>query len=103
MIKPFSEVGKYGGTQRGPAYGPKIGQLDTDALRRQPLLCWETDLKTISPNILKDYKASDDYKTWTVTLRKGMKYSDGSPFTTDDFMFWYEDILQNKELTPSHP
>ncbi len=103
VFKPFSEVGKYGGTQRGPAYGPQIGQLDTHALRRQPLLGWETDLKTITPNILKDYKASDDYTTWTLTLRKGMKYSDGSPFTADDFVFWYEDILLNKELTPTVP
>ena len=103
VIKPFSEVGKYGGTQRGPAYGPKIGQLDTHALRRQPLVGWETDLKTLTPNLLKEYKASDDYKTWTLTLRKGLKYSDGSPLTTEDFVFWYEDILLNKELTPAVP
>ena len=103
VVKPLKEVGKYGGTQRGPAYGPKIGQLDTHALRRQALLCWETDLKTISPNLLKDYKASEDYKTWTLTLRKGTKYSDGTPLTADDFMFWYEDILQNKDLTPTLP
>ena len=103
VLKPISEVGKYGGTQRGPAYGPKIGQLDTHGLRRQPLLNWEMDLKTLSPNILKDYKASEDYKTWTMILRKGMKYSDGSPFLADDFVFWYEDILLNKELTPTVP
>jgi peptide/nickel transport system substrate-binding protein len=103
VLKPFGEVGKYGGTQRGPAYGPKIGQLDTHALRRQPLVAWETDLKTLTPNILKDYKASEDYKTWTLTLRKGMKYNDGTPFTADDFVFWYEDVLLNKELTPTVP
>ena len=103
VVTPISEVGQYGGTQRGPAYGPKIGQLDTEALRRQPLVNWELDLKTISPNILKDYQASPDYKTWTLTLRKGLKYSDGVPLTADDFLFWYEDILQNKDLTPSMP
>ncbi len=32
-----------------------------------------------------------------------MKYSDGSPFTADDFVFWYEDVLLNKELTPAVP
>ncbi len=103
VVKPLNEVGKYGGTQRGPAYGPKIGQLDTSALRRQSLLHWERDLKTISPNLLKEYKVSDDYKTWTLTLRKGTKYSDGAPLTVDDFVFWYEDILQNKDLTPALP
>ncbi len=53
VIKPLKEVGKYGGTQRGPAYGPKGGQLDTAALRRQPLVHWEPDLKTLTPNIFK--------------------------------------------------
>lgn len=101
VVTPLNEIGKYGGVQRGPAYGPKIGQLDVQALRRQPLVHWERDLKTLSPNILKAYEASDDFRTWTLTLRKGMKYSDGHPFTTDDFMFWYEDILQNTDLTPS--
>ena len=30
-----------------------------------------------------------------------MKWSDGHPFTADDFMFWYEDIYQNDELLPT--
>ena len=29
-----------------------------------------------------------------------MKWSDGQPFTADDFMFWYEDMYQNKDLNP---
>ncbi len=29
-----------------------------------------------------------------------MKWSDGQPFTADDFMFWYEDLLQNTDLNP---
>lgn len=103
VVTPLNEVGKYGGTQRGPAYGPKIGQLDTFALRRQPLVGWERDFQTLSPNLLKDFKASEDYKTWTLSLRKGLKYSDGTPLTADDFMFWYEDILQNTDLTPTIP
>ena len=30
-----------------------------------------------------------------------MKWSDGAPFTADDFMFWYEDMYQNKDLIKS--
>ena len=78
MVKPVSEIGKYGGEQHGAAFGPKTGQLDTEALRMQSLLFIEPDLQTLSPNIFKAYQASDDFKTWTLTLRKGMKWSDGA-------------------------
>ena len=29
-----------------------------------------------------------------------MKWSDGQPFTADDFVFWYQDMYQNKDLVP---
>ena len=29
-----------------------------------------------------------------------LKWSDGQPFTTNDIMFWFEDIYQNKDLVP---
>ena len=30
-----------------------------------------------------------------------MKWSDGASFTADDFVFWYTEMYQNKELVPS--
>jgi len=27
---------------------------------------------------------------------------DGEPFTADDIMFWYEDVLLNTDLTPAY-
>ncbi len=30
-----------------------------------------------------------------------MKWSDGQPFTADDFVFWYEDIYLNKDIQPT--
>ena len=35
----------------------------------------------------------------TLTFRKGLKWSDGEPWTVDDVIFWWEDIENNKELT----
>jgi peptide/nickel transport system substrate-binding protein len=32
-----------------------------------------------------------------------VKWSDGAPFSADDILFWYEDVLMNKELTPGVP
>ena len=54
----------------------------------------------IVPNVAKGWEISDDGKRTTLFLRKGMKWSDGAPFTADDFVFWFEDMYQNKELDP---
>ncbi len=53
--------------------------------------------------MVKDYVVSDDLTEFTFTLRKGHKWSDGKPFTSDDVVFWWEDIILNKELTKEVP
>lgn len=94
-------IGTYGGTYVGAAFGPSTGQVDTEGLRFQSLLSIEEDLKTFTPNIIESYEISDDKKTYTIHLRKGMKWSNGDDFTTDDWMFWYNDILMNTDINPS--
>ena len=42
------------------------------------------DGKGINPGLATDYKVGDDGMTFTVPLRKGIKFSDGSPITVDD-------------------
>ena len=34
---------------------------------------------------------------------RGLKWSDGQPFTADDIVFWYEDIILNDDLMPVKP
>src|SRR5262249_43805517 len=43
----------------------------------------------------------DGGRVLLLQLRRGMKWSDGEPFTADDFAFWYEDIYLNKDLVPT--
>jgi peptide/nickel transport system substrate-binding protein len=38
-----------------------------------------------------------DGKTAIFKLRKGIKWSDGKPFTVDDILFWYEDFTLDEE------
>lgn len=99
-VVTVDEIGKYGGNYQGAAFGPSSGQLDTEGLRFQSLLTIEEDLKTFKPNILKDYKISEDATEYSLYLREGMKWSNGDPLNADDFMFWYEDVLLNKDITP---
>lgn len=65
------------------------------------LICYDRNYKLV-PDILESYEDKDD-KVFTFHLRKGMKWSDGKPFTSDDFRYWWEDVANNKELSPSGP
>ena len=42
----------------------------------------------------------DDGRTFTLRLRKGHRWSDGHPFTSEDFRYYWEDIANNPELSP---
>jgi peptide/nickel transport system substrate-binding protein len=56
----------------------------------------------LHPDILESYDVKDG-REFTLKLRTGHKWSDGQPFTTEDFRFFWEDIANNKELSPSGP
>ena len=54
---------------------------------------------TLQPDILESFSAVND-TVFTFKLRDGHKWSDGHPFTANDFRYWWEDVILNKELTP---
>ncbi|MBR1425106.1 ABC transporter substrate-binding protein [bacterium] len=45
------------------------------------------------PKLAKSFSISPDEKTYTVILRKGIKWSDGKPITADDVVFTWKDII----------
>jgi peptide/nickel transport system substrate-binding protein len=47
------------------------------------------------PWLAEGYEYDDDYQTITVTLREGVTWSDGEPFTADDVAFTYDLLLNN--------
>lgn len=101
VLKPVHNIGKYGGTWRRGFTGPAdfwngyrcCSGPDT-------LLFWDYTGDKPVPNIAKGWELQDNGRTLIVHLRRGMKWSDGHPFTADDFLFWYEDMYSNKELVP---
>ncbi len=47
----------------------------------------------VIPRLAKEYKISPDKKTYTITLRKGVKWSDGVEITADDVVFTWNEII----------
>jgi peptide/nickel transport system substrate-binding protein len=56
----------------------------------------------LEPDILKDIEVEDG-RIFTLHLRKGHAWSDGEPFTAEDFRYWWEDMANNMALSPTGP
>jgi len=102
VVPVVEKIGEYGGVWRraflGPADANNYVRVVYDALFR-----FSPDGAKIEPKIAAGAEPSSDFRTWTVALRKGARWSDGAPFTADDIVFWYKDVLLNKDLTPALP
>lgn len=101
VVQPADKIGEYGGIWRR-SY---TGLSDLSAIRKvlyDPLVRWTPDFR-IAPNICASWEISDNGAKYTFNLVKGIRWSDGTPFTVDDIIFALEDVAFNKELTPSPP
>ncbi len=101
VVNTKDGVGVYGGIWRQSA----TAMLDTihhiGFYGGNQLLVWDETAKNVVANIAESYQLSDDATSITFTLRKGLKWSDGEPFTMTDVEFWWNDILCNEEITPT--
>lgn len=103
VVQPLNAIGRYGGTLTTTVIDAQdfwgfqsYSQLETLIERG-----WEDITRALMPNIVIDWDLNATATEFSMTLRKGHKWSNGDDFTADDFLFWYEDVLQNEELTPS--
>jgi len=101
VIQPVQEIGKYGGTWRrgftGPGDDENGNRLNASD---RPILVDHTGTKPM-PSLAKGWEQAADGKSYTLFLRRGLRWSDGAPMTADDFIFWFEDIYGNKDITPT--
>lgn len=54
---------------------------------------------TLRPDILKHVEV-DASRVFTLHLRPGHRWSDGHPFTAEDFRYWWEDIANDATIKP---
>jgi peptide/nickel transport system substrate-binding protein len=57
-------------------------------------------------NLVPDILLSADVqegRIFTFKLRPGHRWSDGQPFTAEDFRYWWEDVANNERLNPDGP
>jgi peptide/nickel transport system substrate-binding protein len=94
------EPGKPGGVLRILMSKEKdVRLLNTWGYAR--LVAWTPRLE-LKPDLLKSVDVKDG-RVFTFKLRAGHKWSDGKPFTSEDFRYFWQDIATNKELSPGGP
>ena len=65
------------------------------------LVAYDENLE-LKPDLL-DRLEVEEGRIFTLHLRPGHRWSDGHPFTTEDFRYWWEDVANNRELNLSGP
>jgi peptide/nickel transport system substrate-binding protein len=93
------KIGKYGGIGYGEGTSPESGN-DVQLFNHTALYEFSVDLNTMTPKLAESFKFNADATSCTVSIRKGVKWSDGKPWTTDDIVFYFDDMQFNTEYTP---
>lgn len=94
------EIGTYGGTLE------YVAQVPTPpGLVRGPasLFRARTGLFPLYGNVAEGLEMRNGGREWIITLREGLRWSDGEFFTADDIVFYYNDVTLNETITPRFP
>lgn len=94
------EAGTAGGTLRTMVSRDKdIRQMVVYGYAR--LVGYDHDY-SLMPDLLASFE-NDGNRVFTLKLREGHRWSDGQPFTSADFEYWWTDVANNEALSPSGP
>jgi peptide/nickel transport system substrate-binding protein len=98
VVSGRDAIGVYGGDVRQIHNSPEWFTENYDWNSERLLQYSDYDLKTIVGNTFESWEVNEDATQWTVKMRKGMKWSDGEPLTSEDIRFWWEDLVKNEEM-----
>jgi len=97
---------------KGRSFGVQGGTLSTLVTRSKDIrqmvvygyarLVGYDEIYKLKPDILQAVDNDGD-RRFTLHLRAGHRWSDGAPFTSEDFRYWWEDVANNPELSPAGP
>lgn len=96
VIEPVEEIGQFGGTWRTVHLDPGMGWLKM--IMYDGGVRWNRDLTGYIPGVFRAWEFSEDGTSVTFFMRRGLRWSDGYPFTTEDIRFWWEALATNPDF-----
>lgn len=102
VVPPVRSIGKYGGTWNRLCINPNDTNMRY-GLGYEPLVRWDRSAAHVVPGLAERWEIGDGGRTYVFHLRHDVKWSDGHPFTAEDILFWFEDIVSNEDVYPIFP
>ncbi|MBK8021505.1 MAG: hypothetical protein IPK19_08755 [Chloroflexi bacterium] len=101
VIPTLDAIGVYGGTLR-------VGDIDQrldEALRMRHtgLFRYNFTASEYQADLAESWEWSPDFRTLTIHLREGLKWSDGDPFDTEDIAWHWNSVLNHPDVSPNGP
>jgi peptide/nickel transport system substrate-binding protein len=91
MVETMNSSGAYG-DHLTFLFNGRTDQWYYGMITEEPLFRF-TMQGTVEPNVAKGFTVNANSTEYTIQLRRGMKWSDGVPFTADDCIFFYEKMI----------
>ncbi|HYL98178.1 MAG TPA: ABC transporter substrate-binding protein, partial [Blastocatellia bacterium] len=105
------DPGRYGGTLvMATPYNPETFNIITalsdsatsivDHTVFNSITGYDNFKQIVVPELARSWEASSDALTWTIHLRRGVRWSDGVPFNADDVVFSYQVMSDPQIASP---
>ena len=102
VIVPMEEIGTYGGTLRRALTGDVVQIWGPNKSLSENLMGYgRPDHRIIEHNIAEAHWFEEEGRVAYFRIRKGLKWSDGHPYTVDDVLFWYHDMTMDDDARPT--
>ena len=94
ILKPIEEIGRYGGTLRRALTGDIAQSPGVSKTMSESLLGYSRPIGSrIEPALAVSWTFENNGRVAIFHLRKNVRWSDGVPFTANDVLFYWEDML----------
>lgn len=98
--QPWDRIGTYGGRLN---FGSVNISVDIGNANRSDTLAYDMHSTELVRDLVQNFELTPDKRGVILELRKGHKWSDGAPFTSENFVWHYENYMLNEELSPRGP
>ncbi|WP_283130494.1 ABC transporter substrate-binding protein [Enterovibrio norvegicus] len=102
VVTPYESIGQYGGSLDLVGMWGDNGHR-MRILGNNNLFSFNMEYTEVVPSLATHFEANADATEYTIYLRQGLKWSNGSDFTADDIAYYVNDVLGDPNHAGNRP